>query len=40
MGSGIARLALTIEGMVFMAIGTVGLLANEDKGSRCFRKAR
>jgi hypothetical protein len=33
MGSGIARMALTIEGLVFMAIGTVGLLAGEDERS-------
>jgi hypothetical protein len=33
MGSGIARKALTIEGLVFMAIGTVGLLAGKDEHS-------
>jgi peptidoglycan/LPS O-acetylase OafA/YrhL len=33
MGSGIARIGLTIEGLVFMAIGTVGLLAGEDERS-------
>ena len=30
MGAGIVRMALTFEGLVFMAIGTVGLLASEE----------